>query len=253
MVYCSEIHLLCQIVQGYFPLSPLIRFSVSGFTLRSLIHLGLSSVQGDKYRSICTIHPSSLTSIIGGKCWGFFQCVLHLNKLFSKVCLLLPCHVKCISCHPYYPLKAVTSRVMGTCLSESSACCTKMRTWVCIPSIQRKVDVPDVANLHLLFYQWEEEVRESRELTSYPVQWTPVSMRDPISKNNMESNKGTVCKTGTHVCTHKCIHPCIYRFICTCCPSKQSYLSHVKSFFLKVIFPSSNKEPEFLRHSNKTF
>jgi hypothetical protein len=34
------------------PLSVLLDFSISGFTLRSLIHLDLSFVQGDKYRTI---------------------------------------------------------------------------------------------------------------------------------------------------------------------------------------------------------
>jgi hypothetical protein len=36
-----------------FPTFSSIRFSVSGFILRSLIHLDLNFVQGDKYVSIC--------------------------------------------------------------------------------------------------------------------------------------------------------------------------------------------------------
>jgi hypothetical protein len=32
-----------------------VRFSISGFMLKSLIHLDLSSVQADKYESICIL------------------------------------------------------------------------------------------------------------------------------------------------------------------------------------------------------
>ena len=38
-----------------FPTSSSIRFSVSGFMLRSLIYLALSYVQGDKNESICIL------------------------------------------------------------------------------------------------------------------------------------------------------------------------------------------------------
>ena len=54
LVFCSGSCLLYQWVQGYSLLCS-IRFSISGFTLRSLIHLDLSFLQGDKYGSICIL------------------------------------------------------------------------------------------------------------------------------------------------------------------------------------------------------
>jgi hypothetical protein len=46
-VFCLGNCLLYQRIQGYSPLFSSIRFSVSGFMLRSLIHLDLSFMQGD--------------------------------------------------------------------------------------------------------------------------------------------------------------------------------------------------------------
>jgi hypothetical protein len=47
--------LLCQCIQGYSSTFYSIKFSVSGFMLRSLIHVDLSFVQGDTCRSICVL------------------------------------------------------------------------------------------------------------------------------------------------------------------------------------------------------
>jgi hypothetical protein len=52
LLFCTEICLLCQYVQGTFCS---IRFSVSGFMLKFLIHLDLSFVQGDRDGSSCIL------------------------------------------------------------------------------------------------------------------------------------------------------------------------------------------------------
>ena len=54
LIFCSGKFPLCQFLQSYFHLSS-IRFSVSGFVLKSLIHLGLSFEQGDEYEFICIL------------------------------------------------------------------------------------------------------------------------------------------------------------------------------------------------------
>ena len=44
-----------KVVHGYSPFSDLIRISVSGSRLRSLISFDLSFVQGDRYVSVCIL------------------------------------------------------------------------------------------------------------------------------------------------------------------------------------------------------
>lgn len=54
--WCSlGICLLCQCVQGSSPSFSSVRSSMSGFMLRSLIHLDFGFVQGDRYGSICIL------------------------------------------------------------------------------------------------------------------------------------------------------------------------------------------------------
>jgi hypothetical protein len=54
-VLCSESCLLDQMSSSLFLIFCSIGFSVPSFTLRPLIHLDLSSVQGDRYKSICIL------------------------------------------------------------------------------------------------------------------------------------------------------------------------------------------------------
>lgn len=58
MVFHSESLVLCQWVQGYSPTLSSIGFIVSGFMLKSLVHLDLNFVQGDMYGSTCIFLPS---------------------------------------------------------------------------------------------------------------------------------------------------------------------------------------------------
>ena len=55
LVLCSGSWLLYPMISRLFPTLSSIRFSVSSFMLRSLIHLDLSFVQGDKHSSICIL------------------------------------------------------------------------------------------------------------------------------------------------------------------------------------------------------
>ena len=57
-----------------------IRFIVSGFTLRSLILLNLSFVQGNKYGSICIFYMQTL-SLISIICWRWFLFSASLSKI----------------------------------------------------------------------------------------------------------------------------------------------------------------------------
>ena len=59
-----------------FPFFFSIRFSVFGFMLRSLTHLEMSFVQGDKYLFLFfCMQTSSLSNIICWKCWLFWVCI----------------------------------------------------------------------------------------------------------------------------------------------------------------------------------
>jgi hypothetical protein len=55
LVFCLGSCFLWQCIQIYSPTSFSIRFSVSGFMLRSLIHLYLNVIQGDRYGTICIL------------------------------------------------------------------------------------------------------------------------------------------------------------------------------------------------------
>lgn len=79
LMFCLRSCLLCQCLLS-FPSFSHIRFSVSGYMLRSLVHLNLSCVQGDMYGSLCILLHVDTQSV-----------QQHLLKmLFSNVkfCLL---------------------------------------------------------------------------------------------------------------------------------------------------------------------
>ena len=77
---------------SFFPTFSSIRFSVSGFMLRSLIHLDLSFVQGDKYGSIILHTDSQLDQHHFLKIFSFFQYIVlaSLSQIkCPKVCCFL--------------------------------------------------------------------------------------------------------------------------------------------------------------------
>jgi hypothetical protein len=70
---------LCQCVQGYYPTFFSVRFSTSGFMWRSLIHLDLCFVQGDKNGSIRILFFFNEVSLTNGST-SFFK-LLRSNSL----------------------------------------------------------------------------------------------------------------------------------------------------------------------------
>jgi hypothetical protein len=87
LVFCSGSCLLCQCLQGLVPSFCSVILSVSSFMLRSLIHLDLSSVQGDKYGSICILLHAGIQSDQHHllKMLSFFYCTV-LTSLSMIVC-----------------------------------------------------------------------------------------------------------------------------------------------------------------------
>ena len=55
LVFCSGNFPLCSCVRGFSPIFSSIRFSVSGFMWKSLIHFDLIFAKGDKYETICIL------------------------------------------------------------------------------------------------------------------------------------------------------------------------------------------------------
>lgn len=60
LVFCSGSCHFCQCIKRLFPIFPSIKFSISAFMLRSLIHLHLSLTQRDRYVPICILLHSNI-------------------------------------------------------------------------------------------------------------------------------------------------------------------------------------------------